>query len=206
MTEGGMQTTGDIAPAGIDRIRELVSIGSGHAARALGDMLGVPCGMRVPLVRLLPIARLDSTFAGAARLREGELTGIYFGVDGGLGGTLGILLEPSTRRVVLEHLLGQPVAQVPGDTADSALREVGNILASHMVSAIAGVLGGTLLPSVPLLVDENAPGVLPRLVGEREHLSSALRVETEIFDRAGNVRAVLVFVPDPSAFVARSGF
>ncbi|MDJ0789368.1 MAG: chemotaxis protein CheC [Myxococcota bacterium] len=197
-----MESAGSIAPHGIDRIRELVSIGAGHASRALGDLLGLPCRMRVPLVRMLPIERLDAPFAGAARLHEGQLTGIFFGVDGGVGGTLGILFEPATRKAVLEQLLGQPERDVPPETAESALREVGNILASHMVSAVAGVVGDTILPSVPRLVDESAPRVLPGLVLERDHLSSALRVETEISDDQGSVRAVLVFVPDPQVFVA----
>ena len=121
-----------------------------------------------------------------------------------MAGTLAILLESDTRTRVLEQLLGRPLANVDVATQQSALCEVGNILASHLASGIAGTVGHPVLPSVPRLVEESVPAEIPAMVRERKHLSSALRIETEISDREGRVRAVLVFVPDPSMFVPRS--
>ena len=59
----------------LDRVRELVSIGGGHAASAFANILGRPCRMRVPLVRLLSVGRMDTPFAGSAKTTERDLTG-----------------------------------------------------------------------------------------------------------------------------------
>ncbi len=78
-------------------------------------------------------------------------------------------------------------------TVESALRELGNIVASHTMSAIADRLGGRILLSVPLLVMEDADTAFASVLRERgaEHC-----VECELTDSARDIHARLVFVPD----------
>lgn len=202
------ETTHDIHPADVDRVRELTSIGAGHAANAFATMLGRTCRMRVPTVRLLSAERMDAPFVANSLDDERRgMVGVFFEVEGGLGGVVALLISTATRDRLLEHLIGGPPAHVPEQTAESALREVGNILVSHVVSAMADTLGVALLPSIPLLVLEDAPSAFASLVALREAERPALRVETEISDRLGEVRALLVFVPDrTSVIAAHEGF
>jgi chemotaxis protein CheY-P-specific phosphatase CheC len=127
---------------------------------------------------------------------------VFFEVEGALGGVMALLISTATRDRLVEHLVGGPPAKVSTQSAESALREAGNILVSQVVSAMADTLGVALLPSIPLLALEDAPAVFASLLALREAERPSLRVETEISDRLGEVRALLVFVPDHASVIA----
>lgn len=181
----------------VDRIRELTSIGAGHAATAFASLVGGSFSMRVPAVRLLRAEAVASPFV--TNIRDDEhraLSGVFFEVEGALEGVVAFLFPTDMRRRLLERVAGRPPEELEREQASSALRELGNILASHVVSAIADTMGAAVVPSVPLLALEDAPTALASLVGHRERERPVLRVETEIAERAGELRGLLVLVPD----------
>ena len=199
----GSAPTLTIGEADLDRVRELTSIGAGHAADAFARIVGRPCRMRVPTVRLLRAEALASTFVASIRDDErASMCGVFFEVEGGLGGVLALLFPRASREPVVRALLGDGGA-VLRDAEESALRELGNMLASHAVSAMADTLGTRVLPSIPVLAMEDALSALGSLVAVRCAGGAALRVETEISDAEGRYRGLLVYVPDPASFEKR---
>ena len=194
MTDFGEQ----IREADVDRVREFTSIGAGHAATALAQIVGSPCAMRVPTARVLPAEHASAPLVASAADRE--MVGVFFEVEGGLGGVLALLFPMETCHRLVERLLGAPRSRRPvavnPELAESAIREVGNILASHVASSHAELLGTTVVPSIPVLAMEDAPQALASLLALRESAGPALRVETEISDRRRDIQGVLVFVPD----------
>lgn len=195
MNEAGLQ----IDEAELDRVRELTSIGAGHAAGAFARIVGRPCRMRVPTVRLLRAEAVASTFVASIRDDErASMCGVFFEVEGGLGGVLALLFPAASREPVVRALLARTGA--PGrDAEESALRELGNMLVSHAVSAMADTLGTRILPSIAVLAMEDALAALGSLVALRFTGDSALRIETEISDAEGRYRGLLVYVPDPAS-------
>ena len=190
-----MSEAAAIAAADIDRVRELVSVGAGHAATALAGLTGRTCEMSVPTVRL----------AGdrPAPEPESDLSGVLFELEGGTGGVLALLFSGATCERLLEHLLGPGHGTGHADSvAQSALREVGNILASHAANAVGEMLGTPVLPSVPLLALDDAPTALANLLALRHGAEPPLRIEAEICDRAHELRGILVLVPDTIRRVA----
>jgi chemotaxis protein CheC len=189
----------------VDRVRELTSIGAGHAATAFARLVGRPCQMCVPTVRLLRAGSPAVPFpAGLEEDERLDMTGILFEVEGGLGGIVAILFSPSSRNQLVEHLTGVPSTEASRASSQSALREFGNILASHVISPMADALGVAILPSLPILAMRDALDVLGSLIGVRQKGRTALRIETEISDRRGDFQSFLVFVPD-STSIGRSG-
>ena len=187
----------------LDRVRELTSIGAGHAADAFARVVGRPCRMRVPTVRLLRSEALASEFVNSIRDDErASMCGIFFDVEGGLGGVLALLFPRASREPIVRALLATGGA-VLRDAEESALRELGNMLVSHAVSAMADTLGTRVLPSIPVLAMEDALSALGSLVAMRYAGGAALRVETEISDAEGRYRGLLVYVPDPASFEKR---
>ena len=196
-----MSEAAALEEADIDRVRELVSIGAGHAASALAGLVGRTCEMRVPTVRRLAAREADPALAG-----ERDLTGVLFELEGGTGGVLALLFPASTCVRLLERLLGPGRGAGPSDdAAQSALCEVGNILASHAANAVGEMLGVPVLPSVPRLALTDAPGALASLVAARRPHEPTLRIEAEISDRARELRGILVLVPDTIRRVAPAG-
>ena len=187
-----MSTSTGPSAAEIDRVRELTSIGAGHAAGALAVLTGRTCEMKVPRVQ-------------AASVSDPGLTGVLFELTGGTGGVLALFFPPATRDRLLRQLLGPDLTRAEG--ARSALCEVGNILASHAVSALAEMVGEPMLPSPPQLALTDAAAAFAELLAQRHGATPALRIETEIVDRAGELRGILVFVPDtPLRFAPTTGF
>ena len=185
-----MSALAEASEAEIDRARELASIGAGHAASALAGITGRTCEMRVPSVQ-------------SASLPESDLTGVLFELTGGTGGVLALFFPVATRDRLLEHLLGPSFSSERATPrAHSALCEVGNILASHAVNALGEMVGEAMLPSPPQLALTDAPEALANLLARRHGEGPALRIETEIFDRAGELHGILVFVPDTLECVA----
>jgi len=189
-----METSLVVQESELDRVRELTNIGAGHAATAFAQLVGRPCRMRVPTVRLLRADAAGSAFVATPRDDErGPLCGVFFEVEGGLGGVIALLFPAASRDLLLRTLAG---AAASAEAAASALREVGNILISHAVSAMADTLGSRVLPSIPVLAMDDAASVLASLVALRGVGETALRIETEISDAEGEYRGLLVFVPD----------
>jgi len=183
-----------VQEAELDRVRELTNIGAGHAATAFAQLVGRPCRMRVPTVRLLRADAAGTAFVATPHDDErGPLSGVFFEVEGGLPGVLALLFPASSRERLLAAI-GGPGAT--SEAAQSALREIGNILVSHAVSAIADTLGTRVLPSIPVLAMDDAAAALASLVALRGAGQAALRIETEISDAKGEYRGLLVFVPD----------
>ena len=176
-----------------ERLCELASIGAGHACGALATLLGRPFVMGVPEAAPLEAERAGAGSATVLGAREREGCGVLFGVSGGPGGALALFFAPAARDALLSVLLGRRAENAA--LAESALREVGNIVASHALSAIGELLGARILPSPPRVELQDAPSAFARLAAERAPGGAALRIEVELSDRAGEVRALLAWAP-----------
>jgi chemotaxis protein CheC len=162
----------------LDRLRELTSIGAGHAAGAFARLAGRTIRMDVPRVR-----DVDDD--------SGEWTsGVLFDVEGSLAGVMAILFHRGSRRDVARRLLGP---NPDADQEDSALAEVGNILVSHIVSAIADTLGARILPSTPELHTAGAEVRLAERV--RKAGAAGIRIESLLRADGGGLETLVVFAP-----------
>lgn len=177
---------------GIDRLRELSEIGSGCAASAFSDVAGRPilaltpkvCGGRIP-----PPARDCET-------------GIFFEASGEFAGLVALLLPRTTREAVERHMLGPARAENPGPLAASAVEEFGNILVSRMLSAIADELGARILVSVPALFLRGAQHEATQRIAQGEAGSARPYIASELVERDGELRAILVLAPASQSWQA----
>jgi chemotaxis protein CheY-P-specific phosphatase CheC len=167
----------------IDRLRELSHIGASWAASALARLASRTVLTRVPIVH------------GPDRFRKrGEWnTGIFCDISGGMRGLVAIFLTDATRRAVVSLLCG--AEDPPQEIVASALSEVGNILCSQTLSAIANTVGTAILPGLPELVIRDAESVLQARMSPRHRAPAPLYIESELFDRQGDFRALHVLLP-----------
>lgn len=179
-------------PRDVDALRELATIGCGHAVTALAKLAALRLEMDVPEVWVGRGPGAIPEFLGALTR---EQVAVALRLEGVLSGHLVLLMsEPDGRRLVAR--LGQPAA--PGERWDplskSALMETGNIVGSAFVSAIADMIGGRLLPSVPSLARGGARACLQALVeGDAARIALATRVWTTGTDA---LEGLILVVPD----------
>jgi chemotaxis protein CheC len=165
----------------LDRLCELANVGAGHAASALARLIRRPIRMSVPRVRM------GTSATGETPLADDDAW-IFFEVEGAMGGAL-VLRLPGSARHLVHELVGAGAAS---SHAESALREVGNILASHALSAVADLVGTRALPSLPSLVFD-ATG--PALAAWRTRAVGRVCIETHLVDEAGLSHVELVWIP-----------
>jgi len=165
----------------IDQLCRLASVGASLASTAFGQLLGATVINRLPRV----CGPGDPTDPASWS------TGIVFEAEGDMTGLVAIVLPEHGRIRAVETLVGH--ADPHDRLVESALRELGNIIASHTVSAIADTLDATIMLSVPTLVLEDADVVLLSLISQR---GAGVRIEADLYQPEGDLHALLVFAPD----------
>jgi chemotaxis protein CheC len=168
-----------------DRLRELASIGAGHAANALAALIGDTVRIEVP--RLVERLRAQD-LAIDARPPDAALV---FEIEGGAGGRIVMLFGPDDA-----HALFSKFEIDPRDAAArrSLLAEVGNILVSRLVSAVADVLGTRILPSTPRIEERAAAAAAVDAVRCATRAGSPSALVRLCSDR-GDLKTSIVFAP-----------
>jgi chemotaxis protein CheC len=170
-----------LSQAEVDRLCTLASVGASLASRAFGQLLGATVAHRAPRV-CAPADPADP---------DRWCTGIVFEAEGDLTGLVAIVMPELDRDRAVERMVGE--ADPQDGMVESALRELGNIVASQTVSAIADSLGATIMLSVPTLVMRDADIVLLSLITQR---GAWIRIETDLYRPHGALSTQLVFAPD----------
>lgn len=177
----------------IDRLTELANVGAGHAAGAFAQLVDRTIWTEVPVV-----AQGDAT----SQRTDGEdihaadrwCTGVFFEFEGCLDAFVGILFPRAASEALVRRIVGIESGELAPSLIESALMEVGNILASHVASAIADTLQARLLPSIPSLAMEDAENAFSAWIEERAG-HGALRIECGLHDDVGELRGQLILVP-----------
>ena len=172
--------------AEVERLTELANVGAVRAATAFEKLVARKLRTRLPVVRNLAAPLTDGLWQ----------SGIFFEVEGELGGLVAVFFTPRSRRAVLRRVMDREEEDVSRASAMSALCEIGNIVVSQAVSAVANVLDERITLSVPDLAFDDAESCFAARVARRRGEGRGRRIETEFFDRDDEVRALLVLVPD----------
>jgi chemotaxis protein CheC len=183
----------------LDALKEISNIGMGHAATALSQMIGQTVTLRVPHVTVTEISQVPEHLGGAEKL----MVGITLQILGDARGSIMLLFPQESAHRLLCSLLGyQGETLTMDEIAVSALKEVGNILASAYLSALGNLLNKTLIPSVPLLAYDMAGAVVDYVLIELSQSSDlALMVETDFAGEPGQNLAIkghFFLLPDPT--------
>jgi chemotaxis protein CheC len=181
----------------LDALKEISNIGMGHAATALSQLIGEGIFLRVPRVQITDISEVPDLLGGA----EQVVVGITLQMLGDVRGSILLIFPRDSAHRLISRLLGQDERQLALDEIGvSTLKEVGNILASAYLSALATLLRLNLIPSVPLLAFDMAGAVVDHvLIQLSQSGEQALMVETEFFGQkepADAIRGHFFLLPD----------
>lgn len=185
----------------LDALREVGNIGAGRAATALSQMLQRPIRIDVPKASIVRLEDLPEPLGGPQKL----VAATYFRVYGDAPGRLLIMIGEDSLAHLLSLLMGQeiPAGQALDETAQSAVKELGNILCSAYLNALADFMGFPLLPSVPALAIDMVSSVLQSVASDAaETGAQALLIENRFQESSQAVPLFLFFLPEPGALEA----
>jgi len=185
--EGDSNVSTDYTELQLDALRELANIGSGTAATALASMLGREVELAVPRALALPLADAVDAVGPA----DATVSTVVLPIVGEIE-ALVLLLFPAADAATLCDLLGvEPGSEV----GDSAIGEIGNILGTSYINALASMTGVALEPKPPHVVCDMLGAIVASLltgtVGDGE-TALVLDSELDVADAACSLSFLLL--------------
>jgi len=134
----------------LDGIKEAVTIGSGHAATALSQMIGKNVFIKVPEVKILKIEEFAYILGEKPPIVAATLTNFF----GDITGRNLLIFPEKNARLIIDVLLNKKPGETKtfGEMEISSIKEVANIITSSYLGAISEFLKIMVLPSVPSFV------------------------------------------------------
>jgi chemotaxis protein CheC len=173
----------------LDALRELANIGSGTASTALSGMLGRSVDISVPKAQALPFAEAVE----AAGDPETEITGIVLGITGEMNGTVLLLVPPADADAMCRMLGVEP----DDEFALSALGEIGNIVGTSYINALAGMTGMEIEPTPPATATDFLGAIVESvLAGAAMSGDVALMLDSNLTVEGEDCSIAFLLVPD----------
>lgn len=178
----------------LDALREIGNIGSGHAATALSTLLQRRIAMSVPEVWAIPFEQV-SAIVGQLDMPQAT---IYVKVEGEAPGKAVFFFPVESAEIMVQALFGsnEPMDLYTDEMAQSALKEVGNILVSSFLMALTQFSGIPLHPSVPALAVDMIGASLDAIFLEEGMLNdTVLFIDTQLTG-IPQIEGQFIFLPD----------
>lgn len=173
----------------LDALRELANIGSGTASTALSSMLGRSVDISVPKAQALPFAEA----VDAAGPAEQDITGIVLGIVGEMTGTVLLLVPPADADAMCRMLGVEP----DDEFALSALGEIGNIVGTSYINALASMTGMDIEPTPPATATDMLGALVATVLAGHAHAGDvALMLDSNLVVEGEDCSVAFLLVPD----------
>ena len=187
-----------LSEAQLDVLREIGNVGAGNSATALSRLIKYRIEMNVPHVALVPIEEVPE-FVGGPEL---VVAGIFLRVYGKAPSNILFLIPRESAFALVDTLLGRERGEtIELDNMDeSALMEIGNILAGSYLNAFYTFTGMSMLPSIPALAVDMAGAILNVVLVQLGEMGDhALLIETNFVAEDRSISGQFFLVPDPGS-------
>lgn len=184
----------EISAIRLEALKEIGNIGSGHAATSLSNMLQTRIDMAVPKVWLVPLDRLDEALGQMDSTRAA----LYLKVEGEASGKAIFVLSVESAEIIAKTLLmmKEPPNIFVDEMAQSALREVGNILVSSFVIALTQFSGIMLQPSTPALAVDMIGAMIDAVLLEEGKVDDSVLIIDTKLSGLEEMEGKFLYIPD----------
>lgn len=183
----------------LDALKEVGNVGAGNAATALSQIINRKIDMTVPEVAILPLGDVPDVVGGPDIM----VAGVYLRVFGPAPSSILFLLPRDSAFALVDMLMGRErgLTNTLDAMDESALLEIGNILAGAYLNALSHFTRFTLLPSIPALAMDMAGAILSVILAQLGQMGDhALVIETEFTTEGdGGVKGHFFLIPDPGS-------
>jgi len=182
----------------LDALREIGNVGAGNSATALSQIISRKIDMTVPKVEIMPLGDVPDVVGGP----DAMVVGVFLRVYGLAPGSVLFLLPRDSAFYLIDMLMGKERGTTKNlDFMDeSALMEIGNILAGSYLNALSHFTKLTLLPSIPALALDMAGAILSVVLVQLGQMGDhALVIETEFLSEDDGIRGHFFLIPDPGS-------
>ncbi len=182
----------------IDALQEIGNIGSGHAANALAEFLNRRIDMSLPRCNLKSIDEL-STVEWRGKSVDVPFAEVFLQTTGDL--TLEVLVVFDTETVqnllrLVRSIKLDVVLEELNSLDRSVIKEIGNILALHFITAMNTFIGTKSFPKPPTFTIETSETVLTSIASHfGSEISHLLLIECDIFTSDMKLSPLVIMIP-----------
>ncbi len=182
----------------VDALREVGSIGAGHAATALSQLVGHAVDIDVPTLELVGIGDVPNIFGGPETL----VGAVYARLLGDVAGSM-LFVAPRDASLALVDLMhghDVGVARSFGAEEEALVTHVASVLISAYLAAVGRLSDLSVLPSRPSFALDMAGAILQAVTAEiGMRAEAALLLRTRFHAEDTSVDAYVFFLPDPDS-------
>jgi chemotaxis protein CheC len=190
-----MDDFGILSDEQIDALKEVGTIGAGHAANALSQLVDRKIMISVPGVNAIPIKKVLELVGPP----ESIMAVVYTKLMGDTRGRSLLIFPRQSAFNLVDILMKRSAGQTKFLTEMdySALKEVGNILTGAFLTTLADFLNIALIPSIPLMAYDMVGAILETLAIEfGEDADRIFCIHTEFTDPSLNIGGSFILVFD----------
>ena len=197
MTQDPIEIITKLQENHIDALQEVGNIGAGHSATALSQLLNRKVDMGVPRAAICSIEEFSTKVLSDP---EEPLVAVVAETSGDILMHLVGLFDFNSIRhlmwVVRKQKFEDNLMKIPL-LDKSFIREMGNILLLHYVSAITEFMDLVVFPDVPIIVIDMGKAILDSIISLKGvDYNTVLSIEVDIFTDQVQLKSTIVMLPD----------
>ncbi len=171
---------------------ELGSIGAGHAATSLSDVLQQTITIDVPRIHTIKPHLIPSFY----NLHDVPTTAIYLQLMERHGCDILLMFESSEAKKIVAMMMASTSEEVDPSMETSALQELANILIGSFLTSISDFIGIGLLPTTPETVSDTFDAIIDNFLIKQSMTSeNALIFETQFRRNGEDAKSILMIFP-----------
>jgi len=180
-----------------DALRETGSIGAGHAATALSQLVGHAVSIDVPTLEVLGVGDVPDLFGGPEVL----VVGVHVRLLGDIGGSMLFMAERASALALVDMMHAHPVGTAKAFSADeeALVSHVASILMAAYLAAVGRLADVSLLPARASSTLDMAGAIMDAVTADAAMRADvALLLKTRFYGSDTSVDSYLFFLPDPT--------
>jgi chemotaxis protein CheC len=183
----------EVTPIHMEALGEIANLGTGHAVSALSDMLNKRIDMDVPTVDILPVEEAIEMI-GSNNL----VVGVFLQIKGDIPNNFLVMIPRESAMALLDILMDRELGstRIFSSIDESALMEVGNILACSYSDALAEFMAVSLIPEPPQMAFDMATAVMEYVMLHfEEENDTAMIFHCEAGEKTKKLQIHLMMIP-----------
>jgi chemotaxis protein CheC len=184
----------DLTSFQLDALREVSNIGAGNSATSLSMLLGTKIDMSVPNMNLIEFDELFNSY------KENGVVAVLVKVLDDIQGSILYVFEEDVALNMISKMTCIDEESIT-EMGISVIGEIGNIISSSFMNAIASFTGLKATVSVPAVANDMLSAILiSTFVETGQHQEYVLDIETLFIGEGDNkIQGHFYFVPSPGS-------
>lgn len=182
----------------MDILREVGSTAAAHGSIALSEILGKRISLYLPSVDIIPYMDIRKTISV-----EGIMLSLQTQILSGLNGKIVFMLEEKTAYKLIDmcYRVNDDVKKgsLYTEIGMSLVKEVGNVVISSYIGALACFLKRLIIPSLPILINAPFEDIMKVIVMGYEEENYMLVVESLFEEKKETIKGNFWLILAPQA-------